>query len=207
MNIDSLDDMQIYKKFKDYLVSFGYKEFTPKGLGSTAFDYPKRIRYIVWYENYKSCIDVVRNIKGLLKEYDIGGIREDIGQKSNAAVINALKRFEEFLVYAENYMHIYSSHLIEKIHNIFLIPKENKVKQTNSINIQNINKIFTLFVHDVFGDETMQVYISETEQKFNASKIQPTTTLAKALVNKNIGEVFTINDTEYLVENIEEFEQ
>ncbi|MCL2364450.1 MAG: hypothetical protein FWC71_07305 [Defluviitaleaceae bacterium] len=41
--------------------------------------------------------EAAQNISSLIQMYDIGGAKEDIGNKSHRAVINALKRFSEFL--------------------------------------------------------------------------------------------------------------
>ena len=87
------------EKFKEYLKSKGYKEFTPKNLPSTVFDYCNRIDYIKWIENYNSWNDIVINIDKLLQEYGESGIKEHLGKKSHSAVINALIRFKEFLIY------------------------------------------------------------------------------------------------------------
>ena len=50
------------KEFKKWLIDKGYKEFTPKGLPSTATDYVNRIRYVIWYERLFSWQEVVNNI-------------------------------------------------------------------------------------------------------------------------------------------------
>ena len=82
---------------------------------------------------------------------------------------------------------------------------ENKLK--NTIDNKRLTKVYTIIICDIYGEETLKVYISETTKEINALKILPTTTLAKSLVNKNIGDVFNIDEVEYLIENIEEFEQ
>ena len=90
--------MTEYKEsFKDYLRQNGYKEFTPSGNPSTVYDYAKRIDYIIWLENFSSWQDVADNIDRLLKDYGEFGARAKEGKKSHCAVINALKRFSEFL--------------------------------------------------------------------------------------------------------------
>ncbi len=86
------------EQFQYWLKIKGYSEYTPKGLPSTVYDYPKRIEYIIWYEKLKSWQDVVININRLLKEYDENGIKSEIGKKSHSAVINALRRFNEFCI-------------------------------------------------------------------------------------------------------------
>lgn len=37
------------------------------------------------------------NIQDVLPQYDIGGLKEELGNKSHKAVINALKRFSDFV--------------------------------------------------------------------------------------------------------------
>ena len=81
-------------KFKAYLISQGYSEITPSGKPSTVYDYMKRIDHVCAWENIdwatlKSRIDVV------VQQYDSGGVKEILGNKSHRAVINALYRFQE----------------------------------------------------------------------------------------------------------------
>lgn len=81
-------------KFKAYLISQGYSEITPSGKPSTVYDYMKRIDHVCAWENIdwatlKSRIDVV------VQQYDSGGEKEILGNKSHRAVINALYRFQE----------------------------------------------------------------------------------------------------------------
>ena len=84
--------------FKNYLIDRGYKEKTPKGYGSTVYDYCSRINYIVYYEHFYTWIDVILHIDKLLIDYSENGIKSNLGKKSNCAVINALRRFYEFLI-------------------------------------------------------------------------------------------------------------
>lgn len=82
------------EKFKAYLISQGYSEITPSGKPSTVYDYMKRIDHVCAWENLdwptlKSRIDVV------VQQYDFGGEKEHLGNKSHRAVINALYRFQE----------------------------------------------------------------------------------------------------------------
>lgn len=82
------------EKFKAYLISRGYSEITPSGKPSTVYDYMKRIDHVCSWENIdwatlKSRIDVV------VQQYDSGGEKEILGNKSHRAVINALYRFQE----------------------------------------------------------------------------------------------------------------
>ena len=42
-------------------------------------------------------VQLSKNIHRIITDYDINGIKEHLGSKSPRAVINALKRFKEFL--------------------------------------------------------------------------------------------------------------
>lgn len=82
-------------EFLKYMIDKGYKELTPSGNKSTAYDYVYRVEKICKDENI-IISTLVNDIDKYIKEYDIGGIKEE-GKKSNSSVINALKRFKEFL--------------------------------------------------------------------------------------------------------------
>lgn len=84
-------------RFKEYLICNGYKETTPSGNPSTVYDYIKRIDKICEWENL-SWEKLAANIEILLPSYDVGGEKEEYGYKSHNAVINALRRFSEFVV-------------------------------------------------------------------------------------------------------------
>ena len=85
-------------EFIKYLINRGYKEYTPSGLGSTSYDYAGRIDYVVYTEHFRTWVDVFLYIEKLLVDYGEDGVKSDLGKKSNSAVINALRRFYEFLV-------------------------------------------------------------------------------------------------------------
>jgi hypothetical protein len=84
------------KEFKEYLILKGYKEFTPTGNPSTVYDYIKRINKVCEWENFTWKM-LEEKIDYILTEYDIGGSKEYLGKKSHSAVINALRRFKEFV--------------------------------------------------------------------------------------------------------------
>lgn len=83
-------------KFKDYLVNGGYSEFTPKGHPSTAFQYANWIEYILDEESF-SIEDLNLHIDEICDLYDRGGAKQKIGERGHSSVINALKRYREFL--------------------------------------------------------------------------------------------------------------
>ena len=82
--------------FKSYLIRCGYAEYTPSGLPSTAYDYVGRIKKILEWESM-TLSELNQNIDKLCHEYDIGGIKQELGDNSHRAVINALKRYREYL--------------------------------------------------------------------------------------------------------------
>lgn len=84
------------KQFEEYLISKGYKQTTLNGHPSTVYDYIKRIDKICEWENM-SWGQLADNVQYILSHYDVGGKKENIGKTSHNAVINALRRFAEFV--------------------------------------------------------------------------------------------------------------
>lgn len=85
------------KNYKEWLVDRGYKEYTPSGHPSTAYDYVKRINFVIEQEHYSSWENVADKIDFLLHEYGENGKKAELGRKSHNSVISALRRFKEFL--------------------------------------------------------------------------------------------------------------
>ena len=83
-------------EYEKYLISIGYKQTTPSGHPSTVYQYLKAIRNVCDEEGI-NLIELKENISSIILKYDIGGEKETIGVKSHKTVINALKRFEDFL--------------------------------------------------------------------------------------------------------------
>ena len=83
------------KEFEVFLIDKGYKQYTPSGNPSTVYDYMKRIDKVCEWENI-TLQNLFENIKIILPQYDLGGIKEDHGKKSHSAVISALRCFAEF---------------------------------------------------------------------------------------------------------------
>lgn len=83
-------------QFENYLIEKGYKVTTPSGNPSTVYDYLKRIDKVCEREDltWKGLAD---NIGTILTQYDVGGDKEDLGHKSHNAVINAIRRYKEFV--------------------------------------------------------------------------------------------------------------
>lgn len=86
----------IEKEFEEYLISAGYKEETDAGNPSTVFSYTNAIKKVLEEENI-SWSALQNDIDHIVPIYDVGGAKQHIGAKSNCTVINALKRFNEFV--------------------------------------------------------------------------------------------------------------
>lgn len=84
------------KQFEEYLISKGYKKTTPSGNPSTVYDYIKRINKVCEWENI-TWNQLADNIQTVVRKYDIGGEKETLGMISHNSVINALRRFYDFV--------------------------------------------------------------------------------------------------------------
>ena len=82
--------------FEEYLINAGYCEYTATGNPSTVFSYIHAIKKVLEEEGL-SWHTLQRDIENIVPIYDIGGAKQHIGAKSNCTVINALKRFREFV--------------------------------------------------------------------------------------------------------------
>ena len=82
--------------FEEYLVNAGYCEYTASGNPSTVFSYIHAIKKVLEEEGL-SWYTLKNDIENIISVYDIGGAKQHIGAKSNCTVINALKRFGEFV--------------------------------------------------------------------------------------------------------------
>lgn len=85
------------KQFEEYLINKGYKQTTPSGQPSTVYDYIKRIDRVCEWENM-NWEQLADSIQKILCQYDIGGEKENLGKISHNAVINALRRFSDFVM-------------------------------------------------------------------------------------------------------------
>lgn len=84
------------KAFESYLKECGYTIQTPSGNPSTVYDYCRRIDAVARNEGL-SWEEMVARIDDILPQYDNGGSKQHLGVKSHRSVINALKRFSEFV--------------------------------------------------------------------------------------------------------------
>lgn len=98
-DVDARSTIEIEKSlddFKNYLIRCGYTEYTPSGYPSTVYDYVSRIKKVLEWESMPLS-ELNQNIDRICHEYDIGGTKQDLGEISHRSVINALKRYREYL--------------------------------------------------------------------------------------------------------------
>ncbi len=86
----------IAESYEEYLIKAGYSLETDSGNPSTVYAYVNAVQSVIDEERI-TWNNLQTNISTIVKKYDIGGAKETFGCKSNKTVINALKRFEEFV--------------------------------------------------------------------------------------------------------------
>ena len=86
----------IQTQYEAYLEAAGYPVVGISGNDSTVPQYSRAVEKVVEREglSWKQLADDIANI---VKKYDKDGAEEDYGNRGNKTVINALKRFQEFL--------------------------------------------------------------------------------------------------------------
>ena len=87
----------IANAYEAYLINKGYATETPGGNPSTVYSYIGAIERHVLDSEHITWDYLKDNIDAVVKKYDIGGAKEDVGAISNSTVINALKRFKDFV--------------------------------------------------------------------------------------------------------------
>lgn len=93
-----MNEFLVLDEFEEYLIKKRYKEYTLNGDKSTTYDYSHiRIPFVLKEEKI-SIEKLMMDIDYYVSIYDIGGKKEKFGKKSHRSVINALKRFHEFLL-------------------------------------------------------------------------------------------------------------
>ncbi len=86
----------IAESYEEYLIRAGYSLETDSGNPSTVYAYANAVQSVIDEESI-TWNSLKTNISTIVKKYDVGGAKETFGCKSNKTVINALKRFEEFV--------------------------------------------------------------------------------------------------------------
>ena len=78
--------------FEEFLIDCGYSQVTPSGLPSTVPQYIRAIKQVCDAERV-SLIALPNCIDQIVKKYE----KELVGKKGHSTVINALKRYAEFI--------------------------------------------------------------------------------------------------------------
>ena len=87
----------IQDAFEEYLANAGYREYTPSGNRSTVYSYSNAIKANVLENEHMTWSELWDDIDCIIHKYDVGGPMQRVGEKSNSTVIDALKRFGEFV--------------------------------------------------------------------------------------------------------------
>lgn len=83
------------KDFESFMRINGYSKKSLNGDKSTIYSYITSVKSIMKDEGL-DWDTLYKQISSIVPMYDIGGKKEDIGNKSNNTIINALRRFEDF---------------------------------------------------------------------------------------------------------------
>jgi len=163
--------------FKNYLIKNGYKEYTPSGHPSTVFQYIKSIDFVCDIE-YRSWIMLASNIDFYINLYDVGGEKEYLGMTSHRTIINALKRFKEFLDEHDNTTYQKNNQKPLSLH-------DNRIK--------HVNIGSTITYKDISSNEINKVKIVECVDKNNESHISKNSELGAALLYCKEGDIINVD--------------
>ncbi len=83
--------------FYNYLLDLGYKDSTPSGAPSTIPQYINAIEKIIAWEHLGNWEQIIQHLPILLRKYDVGGEKAHLGAIGHNTIINALRRFAEFV--------------------------------------------------------------------------------------------------------------
>lgn len=97
MDKEQINNKFLETEFKNYLESLGYSDITPSNNKSTVYDYSLRIRRICEREKL-TWYSLAVNITKIIEKYDTNGIEEEYGKEGKRSVINALKKYKEFVI-------------------------------------------------------------------------------------------------------------
>ena len=86
------------QKFMDWLKQEDYKDWTGTGYPSTIYQYVGAIKRVMAKENIESLSDLTQHIQLLIRKYGPYGPMKEYGSSGHNTVINALKRFMDFLI-------------------------------------------------------------------------------------------------------------
>ena len=86
----------IEKDFESFLKANNYSEETKNGTKSTVYFYVNAVKVVIEDEGLDWAA-LMQEISEVVRIYDIGGAKEEVGYRGNNTVINALRRFQDFV--------------------------------------------------------------------------------------------------------------
>lgn len=84
------------KDFESFMLKNGYSAKTENDTKSTVYAYVNSVKSVMSDEGL-DWTSLVKQISSIASVYDIGGAKEEIGDRGNRTVINALRRFADFV--------------------------------------------------------------------------------------------------------------
>ena len=176
-------EMQFYL-FRKYLVEKGYKEYTPSGLESTVGQYIDAVEKVL-EEERMSIEEFNRRINEICCLYDIGGAKESIGERGHRTVINALKRYREFI----NPAYCAPAKVIKKDK---IIPKTNEKKNEKTINLMMVNEKSLVTTRNLETNEISTYKLVRNKQNAE-NEVSMDSPIAKSLLGHREGDIVTID--------------
>lgn len=176
-------EMQFYL-FRKYLIDKGYKEFTSSGLDSTVGQYITAVG-MVFEEERLSVEEFNRRINEICCLYDIGGAKESIGERGHRTVINALKRYREFIYPA----YCAPAKVIKKDK---IIPKTNEKRNEKTINLMMVNEKSIVTTRILKTNEISTYKLVRNKQNAE-NEVLMDSPLAKSLLGHRKGDIVTID--------------
>lgn len=170
--------------FRKYLIDKGYKEFTASGLDSTVGQYITAVG-MVFEEEKMSIEEFNRRINEICFLYDIGGAKESIGERGHRTVINALKRYREFIDPA----YCAPAKVIKKDK---IIPKTNEKKNEKTINLMMVNEK-SLVTTRILKTNEISTYKLVRNKQNAENEVLMDSPLAKSLLGHRKGDIVTID--------------
>lgn len=180
-------EMQFYL-FRKYLTGETYK---PK----VVFGYARAVEKVLEEERI-SIEEFNRRINEICFLYDIGGAKESIGERGHRTVINALKRYREFI----NPAYCAPAKVIKKDK---IIPKTNEKKNEKTINLMMVNEKSLVTTRNLETNE-ISTYKLVRDKKNAENEVSMDSPLAKSLLGHRKGNIVTIDSLlPYQVEIVE----
>ena len=95
-SVKSMPSGPIPSAFEKYLIARGYRQEGKRGSHSTVYYYMDGVETVLTEEGISW--DTLKSVASdLVPQYDAGGAKELIGARQHRTVINALKRFADFV--------------------------------------------------------------------------------------------------------------